>query len=94
MSIISEKCYVGCSQFLIFLLSFEIELLPLRAACLFSKVPSLAGEGYQISLRGWGVEAHTATNPEARPLITFETNMATLNAKRSISAILQENKGL
>ena len=70
----------------------EIELLPLRAASLFSKVPSLAGEGYHIYLGGWGgggrgVEAPTATNPGTRPLSTFETKMATRNAKRSISAI-------
>ena len=32
----------------------EIELLPLRTASLFSKVPIQAGEGYQIDLGGWG----------------------------------------
>ena len=32
----------------------EIELLPLRATSLFSKVTSLAGEGYQIYLGGGG----------------------------------------
>ena len=71
----------------------EIELLPLRATSLFSKVTSLAGEGYQIYLGG-GVEAPTVTNPEAHPLSTFETKMATRNATRSISAILRKNKGL
>ena len=63
----------------------EMELLPLQATSLFSKVTSLAGEGYQIYL---------VTNPEAHPLSTFETKMATRNATRSISAILRKNKGL
>ena len=71
----------------------EMELLPLQATSLFSKVTSLAGEGYQIYLGG-GVEAPTVTNPEAHPLSTFETKMATRNATRSISAILRKNKGL
>ena len=55
----------------------EIELLPLRATSLFSKVPSQAGDGYQIYLGGWEVGAPTATNPEDRPLSTFETKMVT-----------------
>ena len=72
----------------------EMELLSLQATSLFSKVTSLAGEGYQIYLGGGGVEAPTVTNPEAHPLSTFETKMATRNATRSISAILRKNKGL
>ena len=76
----------------------EIQLLPLQATSLFSKVPSLAREGFQIYLGGWGVgvgvEAPIATNPGANPLSTFETKMATRNAKCSIPAILRKNKGL
>ena len=74
----------------------EIQLLPLQATSLFSNVPSLAREGFQIYLGGWGVgvEAPTATNPGAKPLSTFETKMATRNAKCSIPAILRKNKGL
>ena len=74
----------------------EIQLLPLQAASLFPKVPSLAREGFQIYLGTWGVgvEATTATNPGANPLSTFETKMATRNAKCSTPAILRKIKGL
>ena len=65
--------------------------------------PSVCSQKYRFKLGkgikstqggGEGVEAPTATNPEARPLSTFETKMATRNAKRSISSILRKNKGL
>ena len=74
----------------------EIQLLPLQAASLFPKVPSLAREEFQIYLGRWGVgvEATTATNPGANPLSTFETKMATRNAKCSTPAILRNIKGL
>ena len=39
-------------SFLFFPQIVEIELLPLRATSLFSKVPSQAGDGYQICLKG------------------------------------------
>ena len=58
----------------------EIELLPLRATSLFSKVPSQAGDGYQICLKGGSGGLHPSPlqilyPPPPPPRSTLETKM-------------------
>ena len=80
MSIISEKCWIDCSQFLIFSVNGR------------DRAPTLTGHQFVLKstksswgwvsnlLRGgeWGAPSPTATNPNPPPPpSTFETKMAT-----------------
>ena len=75
----------------------DIEPFALRAAILDEFEIYLGGGGGQF---GWRREifflpssSHRLYTPDARPLGTYETKMATLTGKRSILTILRKNTG-
>ena len=74
----------------------DIERFALRAAIL-DEFGIYLGAGEQF---GWRREifflpssSHRLYTPDARPLGTYETKMATLTGKRSILTILRKNTG-